>query len=196
MEECREEAKRLIEEEVKRELDNLQKFLEDIREDSRRREEFLMKSLEELKELEKNVKKLKSELAKARKSRRPLRRLKSMITSRERRIRRLKKRISVLEHEIEELKNYEETLLQEWNSRIDAIRDKYMNLEKAAVRSYVIQPTSRELKITLLQLVWVPVFKAVLKVSNGDLETAIGIHWNGVNAVSYTHLTLPTILLV
>ena len=181
MEECREEAKRLIEEEVKRELDNLQKFLEDIREDSRRREEFLMKSLEELKELEKNVKKLKSELAKARKSRRPLRRLKSMITSRERRIRRLKKRISVLEHEIEELKNYEETLLQEWNSRIDAIRDKYMNLEKAAVRSYVIQPTSRELKITLLQLVWVPVFKAVLKVSNGDLETAIGIHWNGVN---------------
>lgn len=181
MEECREEAKRLIEEEVRREFDNLQKFLEGVREDSRRREEVLMKSLEELKELEKSVRKLKDELTKVRKSRKPARRLKSMIDSRERRIQRLKKQIDVLENEIKELKNYEDTLLREWNSKIDAIRDKYMNLEKAAVRSYVIQPTSKELKITLLQLVWIPVFKATLKASNGEAEATVGIHWNGVN---------------
>lgn len=181
MEECRREAKRLIEEEVKRELDGLQKILEDIGEDLKRREEVLIKSFDEVKDLERSIKMLRRELDKARKAHKPVRRLKSMISSRERRVGKLRKRISSLEHEMEELKRYEEGLIREWNARIDSIRDKYLNLEKAAIRSYVVQPRSRELRITMLQLVWIPTFKAVLKASTGDLETAFGITWNGVN---------------
>lgn len=185
IEECHREAKRLIEEKIKQEFDSLQKILESIRDDYRRKREMLMKNIDEFEELTKSIKRLKSELNGARKSNKPIRKIRMMIESKEDKIEKLKRKISTLEEELKELKRYEDALLQDWNIKISSLREKYMNFEKTAVRSYVIQPTSKELEITLLQLVWVPTFRTVLTASSGDVKATMVLTWNAINGKGF-----------
>ncbi len=185
IEECRREAKRLVEEKIKQEFDSLQKVLENVREEYKRKKEMLMKYVDELEELTKSVKRLKNELSDARRSSRPNRKIRIMVETREEKIEKLQKRVATLEEELKELKKYEDALLQDWSIKMNSIKEKYLNLEKTAVRSYVIQPTSKELEVALLQLVWVPTFKAIFTVSSGDVKTTMVLSWNAINGKGF-----------
>jgi len=132
-------------------------------------------------EIKNEIKSLEKEKRRAESGEKSTLKLSSQIQTREARLVRLEKRLAELKEKIVSHRRSEDAIEGAFKRDIASSEKELDAIMDAPLQSIVFQPKIEEVDVQALQLIWVPHFEALVRVTFNELSRDFRMEWNAVN---------------
>lgn len=180
--ECQAATSRLLEAKSRELHETLNAQLQSVEARIRDGEAEVRQLAQEAKRTEAELPELRQQVRMAGRAGRPVKRLEARALAQERRLGALKARLAKAEQGVQSAYRQRAEIRRRNEEVLAAALAAVNELKKGEVGREVVQPTAQELRISTLQVVWIPVYRAELGLGRGEEEKTLTIAWNAVNA--------------